>query len=147
MAYKVKDIESLEVNEPSVSYSKENYPLQEETFKIIGLCMEIHRELGHGFLEAVYQEAIEHELTWNKIPYQREKKYKINYKGTILNKTYIADFVIMDKIIVEVKAQESLAGANYSQLMNYLAVSDNQLGLLINFGEPSLKYKRLIRTK
>ncbi|MFA5403356.1 MAG: GxxExxY protein [Ignavibacteria bacterium] len=125
-------------------YSKDNYPLQEETFQIIGICMEIHRILGKGLLEIVYKDALEYELKNKNILYEREKKYDIQYKEIILSHNFYADFVIMDKIIVEIKAQKNLAEEHFNQVLNYLAISKCKVGLIINFGESSLKYKRVI---
>jgi len=125
-------------------FSKEEYPLQEETFQIIGICMEIHRILGKGLLEIVYKDALEYELKSKNIFYEREKKYNIQYKDIILPHNFYADFVIMDKIIVEVKAQRNIIEEHYNQVLNYLAISKCKVGLIINFGESSLKYKRVI---
>ena len=127
-----------------IYYTKDDYPFQEESFKIIGLCIEVHRILGKGQSEVVYKDAIEFELKSKNISFEREKKYKIEYKGAILPHYYFADFVINDKIILEIKAQEGVLEEHYSQVINYLAISKLKLGLLINFGESSLKFKRLI---
>ena len=127
-----------------IYYSKDKYPLQEESFEIIGLCMEVHKILGKGLSEVVYKDAIEFELKSKNIPFERERKYEIEYKGAILPHYYFADFVINDKIILEVKAQEGVLEDHYQQVINYLAVSKLKLGLLINFGENSLKFKRVI---
>ena len=127
-----------------MKYSEKNYPLQKESYEIIGICMEVHRNLGKGFLEIVYKDAIECELQEKKIPYEREKKYEVSYKGVILPHHFYADFVIDDKIILEVKAQNGIANEHYSQIINYLAVSKCLLGLIVNFGENSLKTKRFV---
>lgn len=130
--------------EPEVIYQKnENFPLKQETFEIIGICMEVHRILGKGLLEIVYKDAIQHELRLKKINFEREKKYEVEYKGVILPHYFFADFVIND-IIVEIKAQNGIMEENYSQILNYLAISKCKVGLLINFGESSLKFKRFI---
>ena len=118
-----------------------------EAYKIIGAAMEVHKELGPGFLEAVYQEALEIELQKQKIPYEREKLMNIFYKGIKLKKKYSADFVCYDKIIVEVKALSSLSSDHEAQILNYLKTTSLKLGLLINFGAKSLQYKRLVLTK
>jgi GxxExxY protein len=133
--------------ESNLKYSEEKYSLQELTGKVIGVCMEVHRELGHGFLEVVYQDAVAYELKLQGIAFAREKSFRINYKGTILRRKYIADFVIADQIILELKAQNGIVDEHYKQLINYLAVSKCMHGLLINFGETSLKFKRLILTQ
>ena len=115
-----------------------------ETYKIIGAAMEVHKELGCGFLEAVYQEAFELELQKQNIPYEREKLLNIYYKGTKLKKHYSADFVCYEKIIVELKALSNLNTDNEAQLLNYLKTTGFKVGLLIKFGSKSLQYKRLI---
>jgi GxxExxY protein len=121
-----------------------NFYLKEETFKIIGICMEVHKILGKGHSEVVYKDALEYEFKINSIPYEREKIYKIQYKDIILPRKYIADFVVYDEIIFEVKAISELTNSEIKQTLNYLASSKNKLGLLLNFGEDSLKYKRVI---
>jgi GxxExxY protein len=134
--------ESFEIYE-----SLEKYPFQEETYKLIGVCMEVHRNLGKGFLEVVYKDALQYELRKMNIGFEREKKFEIAYKDIILPHYYIADFVAFGKIIIEVKAQENVAENHYKQVINYLAVSKLKLGLIINFGEESLKFKRVALTK
>jgi GxxExxY protein len=134
--------ESFEIYE-----SLEKYPFQEETYKLIGVCMEVHRNLGKGFLEVVYKDALQYELRKVNIGFEREKKFEIAYKDIILPHYYIADFVAFGKIIIEVKAQENVAENHYKQVINYLAVSKLKLGLIINFGEESLKFKRVALTK
>ena len=118
--------------------------LKEECFKIIGICMEVHRLLGKGHSEAVYGDAIEYELELNNIPYEREKQYKIQYKDITLRRFYISDFTLFGEIILEIKAIQELKSGEIKQTLNYLAASKNKLGLLVNFGEDSLKYKRII---
>lgn len=127
-----------------MSDTKIEYPLQNESYYIIGLCMEIHRILGKGLLEIVYKDAIEFELKKNEIPYEREKKYEVKYKGTILPHYFFADFVVFDKIILEVKAQKGIVDEHYRWVINYLCISKCPLGLIVNFGENSLKTKRVI---
>ena len=122
----------------------ENYPFQIETYEIIGLCMEVHKELGNGFRENIYKDAITHECLSRIIPFEREKKFEINYKGKILPHFYVADFVIHNNVLLEVKAQNGVLEEHYKQVINYLAVSKLKLGLLINFGEESLKFKRVV---
>jgi GxxExxY protein len=118
--------------------------LKEESYKIIGICMEVHKILGKGHSEKVYGDALEYEFQRNEIPYNRELKYNIAYKDIILPSYYFADFVIFDEIILELKAIASLSTSEIKQTLNYLAASKNKLGLLVNFGEDSLKYKRII---
>jgi GxxExxY protein len=130
-----------------ITYNEEQYPLQELTGKIIGICMEVHRQLGHGFLEVIYQDAVAYELKVHGISFEKEKRFTIDYKGTILPHFYVADFIIAGQLILELKAQSGIVDENYKQLINYLAVSKCRLGLLANFGEGSLKFKRVILTK
>jgi GxxExxY protein len=117
----------------------------ERTYKIIGSAIEVHKELGSGFLEAVYQEAFERELFDNKIPYKSQPKIQISYKGQYLNKTYQPDFLCYDEVIVEIKAITALSGIEEAQLLNYLKATRLQVGLLINFGSKSLEHKRFVR--
>ncbi len=128
-------------------YENEKYPFQEETYKIIGIAMEIHSVLGKGFSEMVYKDAFEYEFRMNKIFYEREKEYSVNYKGIILPHKFYADFVVFDKIIVEVKSKKGIVEEHYSQVLNYLAISKLEVGLLLNFHEKSLEYKRIVLTK
>jgi GxxExxY protein len=114
------------------------------TYKIIGCCMEVHKILGKGFSEVVYKDALVIEFNKNLMPFEREQQYKIDYKGTILPHYYIADFVLYNKIILEVKAIESLLSGHIKQTLNYLAASNIRIALLVNFGEDSLQYKRII---
>jgi len=107
--------------------------------------MEVHRVLGHGFLEAVYQEALAWELDSRGIPCQREMSLEVRYKGHVLSTAYRADFVCYDEIVVEVKALERLSGREVAQLLNYLKATGFQRGLLLNFGAPKLQIKRLVR--
>jgi len=115
-----------------------------EVFGIVNAAMEVHRELGHGFLEAVYQEALELEFNDRRIQYVREKPLNIIYKGRQLNKEYSADFVCYDKIIVELKALAELNSMHESQLINYMKATKLRVGVLINFGAPSLEFKRFV---
>lgn len=117
---------------------------REETHRLIGLCMEIHRELGKGHDEVIYKDALVVELSCAAIPFSREKKYEISYKGVILPHHYRADFVVWDKIIFEAKAVEKLTDSRVKQVLNYLAASNLRVGLLVNFGADSLEWKRVI---
>ena len=112
---------------------------EKETEKILKACFEVHNELGNGFLEAVYQEALEKEFIIQKIPYEREKLLPIMYKGEKLSKEYYADFVCYDKIVVGLKAVTPLVKAHKAQVINYLKAADKEIGLLVNFGCNSLK--------
>ena len=125
-------------------YSELEYPLQKECYQIIGVCMEVHRILGKGLLEIVYKDAIEYEFNNLKIPYEREKKYEVEYKEIILPHPFFADFVVFDNIILEVKAQKGIVDAHYSWVINYLTISECPIGLIVNFGEKSLITKRIV---
>ena len=107
---------------------------KEEIFQLVGLCMEIHRELGKGHDEVIYKDALVVELTRAGIPFSREKNYEITYKGVVLPHYYYADFVIWDKILFEAKAVEKLTDSHLKQVLNYLAASKVRVGLLVNFG-------------
>ncbi len=100
--------------------------------------------MGKGFLEAVYKDALKHEFNLKGISFSAEKKFEIIYKGKILDHYYFSDFIVFDKIVIEVKAQENIIDKNLKQTINYLAASKMKLGLIVNFGEDSLKFKRVI---
>ena len=117
---------------------------KDEAFKIVGCCMEVHRELGKGHDEVIYKDALEIEFQRQGIPFKREQEFKLAYKGVVLPHKYFADFVVMDKIILEAKAVECLTDSHIKQTLNYLAASKLKLGLLVNFGEDSLNYKRVV---
>ncbi len=117
---------------------------KQECYQLVGLCMEIHRELGKGHDEVIYKDALVVELSRASIPFEREKKYEIHYKGVLLPHHYYADFVIWDKIIFEAKAIEKLTDSHVKQVLNYLAASKLRLGLLANFGGDSLEWNRVI---
>ena len=106
----------------------------QESYKIVGAAFQVYNTLRHGFLEAVYQEALEIEFQRQEIPYEREKELKIRYDGVELKQTYRADFVCYGKIIVELKAVSKLDEAHRSQVYNYLHATGCKLGLLLNFG-------------
>lgn len=119
--------------------------LKDEVFAIIGTAIEVHRILGSGFLEAVYQEAMEIESTSRVLPFVAQKTLCIDYKGCLLKKEYIADFVYYNQIIVELKALDKLTGREESQILNYLKATKMKVGLLINFGSsPKLEWKRFV---
>lgn len=120
---------------------------KEESYAVTGAAIEVHKQLGCGFLEKVYQEALAVEFARRGIPYEREKRIEVRYKGVVLQQEYIADFVCYDKIIVELKAVNDLEGVHYAQVINYLKATGYELGLLYNFGEQSLHYERLLNTK
>lgn len=121
---------------------------KEEVYAIVGAAMEVYNDLGPGFLENVYQEAMEIEVAARKIPAKSIQQIYIRYKGIPLKKFYIADLICYDKIIVEVKAMDRLTLKEEGQLINYLKATGMQVGVLINFGHfPSLEWKRLVFTK
>jgi GxxExxY protein len=115
-----------------------------QTYAIIGAAMEVHKVLGHGFLEAVYQEALAEELLRRGVAYAEQVELPIGYKGKILATCYRADFVVFESVIVEIKALDVLTGREKAQLLNYLRASGFHRGLLINFGAPSLQYERFV---
>ncbi|MFD2203546.1 GxxExxY protein [Shivajiella indica] len=115
-----------------------------ETFKIIGAAIEVHKQLGGGFLESVYQEALTIELEEKDIPFEKEVKLPIVYKGKSLMKYFVADFVCYGRIIVELKSSSFIIDDHYAQVINYLKASNLQLALLLNFGPKSLEFKRII---
>ena len=117
---------------------------KQESYLIIGKCMEVHNNLGAGFLEIVYKDALEYEFKKANIPFEREKEYKVEYKGIILPHKFYADFVVFDRIILEVKAVNTIPPEFIAQCINYLKVSQNKLALLVNFGEPKLRYQRIV---
>jgi GxxExxY protein len=120
---------------------------KEESFTIIGACMKVHGSLGAGFLEAVYEEALEREFQTLKIPFKRQVKLDLYYDNQKLKKQYRADFVCYDAIILEIKAVPQIPVPFYMQVQNYLKCANMELGMLINFGTPSLTYKRMINLK
>ena len=122
----------------------QEYPHKEECYNIIGCAMEVHSELGCGFLEPVYQEALSVVLTEKGIPHEREKLLEINFRGAVLKKKYVADFVCYNNIILELKALDAIHPDHLAQVINYLKVTGIKLGLIINFGAKSLQYKRVI---
>ncbi|HBF35070.1 TPA: GxxExxY protein [Candidatus Sumerlaeota bacterium] len=115
-----------------------------ETFAIIGAAMEVHRRLGHGFLESVYQEALAIELAYRNIAFQREFPISIPYRDQVLSCTYKADFFCFGSVIVELKALAKLSTIEKGQLLNYLKATGTHRGLLINFGAPSLQFERMV---
>ena len=121
---------------------------KDEVYAIIDAAMDVYNDLGPGFLENVYQEAMEIEVEVRKIPYKALQEIHIKYKGRLLKKLYIADLVCYDKIIVEIKAMDKLTMREDGQLLNYLQATGMKVGVLINFGHyPSLEWKRLVLTK
>ena len=117
---------------------------KEESYQIIGACMEVHKKLGAGFLESVYSEALEVEFSNANIPYAREKKLYVIYDDLPLKKYFKADFVCFNNIIIELKATKYLIDVDFKQTINNVKATKFKLGLLINFGTPSLTYKRIV---
>jgi GxxExxY protein len=136
--------EIFEINEPEEIYELSNLIYKEESYSIISCCLEVHKILGKGFLEVVYKDELSREFNIRGIPSEREKKFEIYYKEIILPHFYCSDFIVFNKIVLEIKAQHNIIDQNYKQLINYLAVSKMKLGLLVNFGEDSLKFKRVV---
>jgi GxxExxY protein len=119
--------------------------LKDEVYSVVGAAIEVHKELGFSFLEAVYQEAMEIELTKRNIPYEAQVPLSVTYKGHPLKKAHVADLICHEQIIVELKALERLSGREEAQLLNYLKASAFRVGLLVNFGNsPKLEWKRFI---
>jgi GxxExxY protein len=117
---------------------------KEESFKIIGICMEIHKTLGMGLKEINYKDAMEIEFIENNIPFEREKRFSVKYKERILRNPYFADFLLYDCIILEVKSVAAIIDNHLYQTLSYLSVSQQKLGIVINFGEKSLIWKRIV---
>jgi len=131
-------------NNPQITQMDAEKVRDKETYAIIGAAMTTHRELGSGFLEAVYQDALEKEFEFLNIPYKREVKLPVYYRGEQLNSYYQADFVCFGSVIVELKALQRLSGTEEAQVINYLKASNLHRSLLLNFGTKSLQYKRLV---
>ena len=119
--------------------------LKEEVYAIMGAAMDVYWQLGRGFLEPVYQEALESELRRRGIPFEAQQDIIIHYKGEALKKTYVADFICYGQIIVELKSLEALGGREVGQLLNYMKATSFKIGLLINFGSPvRLEWRRYV---
>jgi GxxExxY protein len=121
---------------------------KEEVYAIVGAAMEVHSVLGPGFLEAVYQEALEIEFTTRQIPFVSQHELRIDYKGRFLKKTYVADYFAYNDIIIEIKAMDRLTSRELAQLLNYLNATGAKAGVLINFGSVGrLEWRRMARTR
>lgn len=143
--YIIQEIDTSNLNDLTSEYGdKELYAL---TYLIIGAAMEVHTALGKGFSEKVYQDCLCIEFEKKKISYLKEKKFEIVYKGVKIPHHYFADFIIEDQVVLEIKANSQLIDEHTKQILNYLAVSKCRVGLVVNFGESSLKFKRVILTK
>jgi GxxExxY protein len=125
----------------------ENILYKEESFRIIGACMKVHTSLGAGFLESVYHEALEKEFKNQEIEFDSKRKLQVYYNNVPLKKYFIADFICFNKIIIEIKAASFLHKDTEDQTINYLKSTNYNLGLLVNFGQSSLTWKRFISTK
>jgi len=117
------------------------------TYAIIGAAMEVHKQLGCGFLEQVYQEALAIEFTKRNIPFSREVRLPVHYKGQLLGTSYSADFICLDSVVVELKALARMSGTEESQVINYLKATGYEIGLLLNFGARSLEHRRFVFSK
>lgn len=117
---------------------------KEEYYKVIGICMEVHRILGSGLLEIVYKDALEYEFRKNNIPFEREKAFEIQYKDVILAHKFYTDFIVFDEIILEVKIAKEIGHEHIAQTLNYINLSYNKLGIIVNFKNKSLEHKRII---
>ena len=119
--------------------------LKEESYQVMGSCFEVYKEMGCGFLEAVYQECLELELTARGIGYQAQPTLKLSYKGRPLKQTFSPDFVCFDRVVLEIKAVKDLTDQMRAQVHNYLRVTGHQLGLLVNFAHyPQVEYDRIV---
>lgn len=117
---------------------------KEESYVIVGVRMEINKILGKGFSENIYKDALEFEFTERKIPFEREKGFDVHYKNTILKRKFYADFVVYDKIILEIKCAEIIIDGYKRQTLNYMKIAKYNLGIIANFGEDSFKYQRVV---
>lgn len=122
----------------------EDFPLKDETDIIIGAGIEIHKTLGFGFLEIVYKDAFEYEFRRKNVLYKREKEYLVKYKEIVLPHKFYADFVVFDKVILEIKAKDGIADEDYAQTINYLKCAGCKVGLILNFGRIELDIKRVV---
>lgn len=121
---------------------------RDEVYQVVGAAFEVYNELGNGFLEPVYQEALEIELRRRAIPFESQVRLEIQYKGRKLEKEYIADLIVFDKIIIELKAIQTIGNNEKAQLIDYLKARGYKLGLIINFGAPDkLQWERIVYEK
>lgn len=133
-----------ELYHPQITQISQILEKDPRTYKIIGAAIEVHRMMGAGFLEAVYQEALAIEFSSRKIPYQKEVELPVYYKESQLSTSYRADFICCDNVVVELKALAKLTGNEKAQVINYLKATGFETGLLLNFGSKSLEYKRFV---
>ena len=128
----------------SSSIRIKEFPIKEETDLIIGIGIEIHKALGCGFLEIVYKDAYEYEFRKRNIEFKREKEFLVHYKEIILPHRYFADFIVLDKVILEIKAKDGMASEDFTRTINYLKCSGCKVGLILNFGREKLTIKRVV---
>jgi len=121
-----------------------NLIYKEESYELLGILFEVHNQLGGGFLEIVYSDAVQYELEQKKIPFEREKKFVVNYKDIILPHHFYADFVVYDKIILEIKSATHTHDAHLAQCLNYLKISGKKLAILVNFEADKLIHQRIV---
>lgn len=117
---------------------------EKETYKIIGICMDVHKYLGPGLLEVVYKDALEIEFKENNIQFEREKEFQIEYKGEILQHKFYADFIVNEDIVLEVKAVKEFSNEHKAQVLNYMKLAKSEVGLLVNFQTKSLQHNRFV---
>ena len=122
----------------------DDFPLKDETDFIIGRAYEIYQQLGAGFSEIVYKDAFEYEFNYHSIFFEREKEYPVRYKEITLRHKFYADFVVYDKVVLEIKAKTAIANEDYAQTINYLRCSRCKVGLILNFGRSKLEIKRVV---
>jgi GxxExxY protein len=125
----------------------EEYLFKNESYTIVGILYEVHKNLGKGFSEIVYKDAVKYEFNQLNIPFEREKEFAVSYKNTTLKNKFYADFVVFDKIILEIKTVDCFNNSHYNQCLNYLKISKNELAILANFNLISLEYKRIVSSK
>tara|TARA_R110002072_G_scaffold41085_5_gene115819 strand:+ start:1923 stop:2297 length:375 start_codon:yes stop_codon:yes gene_type:complete len=118
--------------------------LKKESYSLLGVLFDVHNQLGSGFSEIVYKDALEYEFNALNIPFEREKEYKVKYKDVVLKHKFYADFVVFEKIILEVKSCETFTDSHIAQCINYLKISNNKLALLVNFKQDKLDYRRIV---
>src|SRR5436190_1090019 len=123
-----------EIHELHERVTREDLLFREESYALIGACFEVYREKGNGFVEPVYQECLELEFGFQRIPYESQSALHLSYKGVELRQRYIPDFLCYEKILVELKAAKQLADEHRAQVLNYLKATGLRLGLLVNFG-------------
>jgi len=123
---------------------QDNFPYKNETDLIINAAIEVHKDLGCGFLEIVYKDALSIEFESRGYFYQREKHYPIYYKDVLLPHSFYADFVVFDTVVLEIKSKSGIANEDLAQTINYLKCSECSVGLILNFGKPTLEIRRVV---